>query len=290
MRVVHLLLWTAAAGTPLAAQQADPFPTGLRVRVLHPDGVEGTLTTVSGRLAERTGEHLLVEDELTGRKLRIPLGRVLGIERDAGQARQTLKLSLFAASFGQGLVGTLAAGAAGAATGASIRQTRWTRVPLSTIRPDLEPGMLVRLRIHRSHGGEELEGIVSGTSRDSVTLVLRDGNTHRQVAREAIRDAAWPNGARRAGSEGMLIGLGAGLLGGALLVQGSSCDDRDVVLFSCGQLHLIGIGAIASTGAAFGALFGSLVRKLHWEKGQVPRIGTEPAAVDWVALSPYLVP
>lgn len=290
MRVVDILLWTSAVGTPVAAQQADPLPTGLRIRVLHARGADGTLTTVSGRLAERTGTHLLVEDELTGRKLQVPLARVLGIERDGGDARQTLNVGLLAAVSGDGVLGILGATAAGAATGASIRQTRWKRVPLGSLRPDLVPGMLVRLRIHRPHGGEKLEGVVSGTSRDSVTLLLKDGITHRQVAREAVRDAAWPNGARRANTEGLIIGLTAGLGVGAALAGGSSCDDSDVALFPCGLWTVLGIGAIASTGATMGYVFGSLVRKLQWEKGQVPRIGAEPATVDWVALSPYLIP
>lgn len=302
--VAPLVLVSFLPALPVVGQSEAPLQAGTRVRVLVV--TQGSLEHRTGSVIQVSPSSLVMTGEPGSPPLVVPFGSVVGIERDAGRGSRALSwlkagVMIGAVAGGMSLTelvwgsetqpkgsvvaGVLVGATVGAVAGSQSHRTKWKRVPLGPLRPDLLPGMMVRLK---TMGGERIEGLVHQVGADSFSVVEADGGTERHLARQAVRSVEWPAGVRRAGREGTLIGTAVGLAAGIVSISGG-CPDSGPNLLPCWWVQALGVVWATSAGYALGAAFGQLARKLIWEKGTVPLTRPERPAVDWEAIVSHLI-
>src|SRR6185295_18852344 len=105
-------------------------------------------------------------------------------------------------------IATLGGGAGialGAIIGSLFHATRWERLSLTAIRPDLLPGMEVRARgADPARLSERVRGIIQEVTADSMVLLPRAGGSPLRMARARV-NVEWPFGQKRATLRGMGI-------------------------------------------------------------------------------------
>ncbi|MEO8450802.1 MAG: hypothetical protein ABI647_13470 [Gemmatimonadota bacterium] len=236
---------------------------------------------------------------------RVPLADIVGLERTNGTKRRTWTGVgagyLVGATFGSVVGGTagpteatekrsqraatlgMGAGVAvGAVVGSLLRTTRWERLSITAIRPDLLAGMEVRARgADPARLTERVRGIIQEVTADSLVLLPRAGGSPLRVARARV-SVEWPFGQKRATLKGMGIGALIGVIGGGAAGLAAGGDDCSTsgwfsLCFSQGESAAIGAFVFGVLGTSVGGIAGFATRTTQWEGGAyAPRVAVTP--------------
>jgi len=274
MRVQVACLVGILAAAPLASVAGQPAITpGQWVRVIVL--VDGRFDTIDGTVSQLDSTALTLAAKNSGTRV-IPLGAVIGIERgkpvkltwrllDAGI--NTAMFLTGGRGTGTAVAATALTGVAGAVAGSQISRMRFKRVPVRTIRRDVMPGTLVRLK---TRSRQKWLGQVVAVEADSFAVYLPADSTTRWIRRAELAKLEWPTGVRRSSNEGALAGALVGLAVGGVAAAAHNCSYDDW-LGLCGLGRLALVASATEAGALVGSAIGYLSKHLVWERVPLTR-------------------
>ena len=143
----------------------------------------------------------------------------------------------------------------------------------------LTPGR--RVRIHQQ-GGQPLVGAFVTADSTTLSIVTAPKDTV-HLRQSAVTGVDLSLGTKSHAGKGALIGLGAGMLVGAIAGAASSCSvDAEVPPAACAVAGALVFGAL---GTGVGALFGAMTQTEQWQPTAWPTLGFRPGGLDGTQLA-----
>jgi len=278
-----------------AAQQAVPLQPGDTVKLFAPTLTANRYTPLTGVVSRIGPTDLFIVGTATERP--IPLSAILELRKVSGFHRETSngiaaglsagyvigKVAVSGSDAGdpnQAYIGALVGAAVGGIVGSRIKTRRWQTLSLRTVRPDPLPGTLVRIVSPRLSTGAPVKGTIRSWSADSVGFQPEHDAAVLVLPASEVSSVEWPVSRGRQTKKGGGIGLGIGVVAGAI-VAAVTVEDCSVDAFICfppeAQALFIGTGG-GAVGMLIGAAIGYSAHSTRWERGQPgpPRIAVAP--------------